>query len=150
MRKHSAFPLLIQLAQQKSDAASIQLRLLLAKVREAEQQLLLLKQYRIDYERRLTQSASAGMEVDALRNFRMFLHKLGQAIAQQETEAAHLRQRAKPVEQQWRYQQRRAKSFGVLQDRQLAEAASKDDRKAQNVLDELAVYAPYGEDGEAA
>lgn len=138
MKNQSAITLLIELAQQKSEAVAKKLKLVLKHAAEAQQKLKLLSDYRDDYLRRLGAGAQQGMDMLTLQNFRTFLAKLDQAVEQQTRETDAYRQRVQSVQREWEAQQQRLKSFNVLKERQDVAAAQRELRKLQKELDEFA------------
>jgi flagellar protein FliJ len=138
MKKQSAIVLLIELAQQRSDAVAKKLKLVLKHTAEAQQKLQLLQGYRADYLRRLGTGAQQGMDFVTLQNFRAFLAKLDQAVEQQARETQAFQERVQNITREWEAQQRRVKSFNVLKARHDVGAAQRELRKLQKELDEFA------------
>lgn len=137
-KKNTALPLLIELAQARSDKARRIAQLLAHNMQQAQRQLAALQSYLRDYESRLGQSAQQGMTPQELNNYRLFLAKLKLAIEQQLSEVGQLKQRTESAQQQWHGEERRTKSFTTLQARQDAQAAAREAAQLQKLLDELA------------
>ncbi len=109
-----------------------------AKVAEAEGKLAELGRYRDDYQRGFQKEAAGGASGLRLRDFRLFLARLDEALRQQEQVV--LRARAE-VEQQlrlWIESQRRAKALGIVVDKWRGEERRAADRQDQRETDERA------------
>ena len=74
---------LVQLAQQKNDAATRKLGQLNQQQQVAQTKLDTLLQYRKDYQTRFQEAVQNGMSQSDLNNFQNFIHRLDDAIAQQ-------------------------------------------------------------------
>lgn len=74
---------LVQLAQQKNDAATRKLGQLNQQHQTAQEKLDALQQYRKDYQVRFQEEARNGMAPADMKNFQDFIGRLDQAIQQQ-------------------------------------------------------------------
>ncbi len=114
MSTDSTIALLIGRAQEAYDEATRVLGLATSARDQQEQKLQMLQGYRVEYQNRLTQSASGGMAIGELLNFRRFLTQLDQAVEQQ-GQACQQSQRALGLAQQrWQECRRQLKSFEIL------------------------------------
>ena len=137
MAEKSRLALLAEIAGERRDAAGKRLGRALAALREAEARLALLARYRDEYERRLANSGKAGMTAQDLRNFREFLDRLGEAIAQQRAEIEGLERGVESARGGWMSERARMQSFDVLAKRAATAQATSEERRLQKLLDEF-------------
>ena len=83
MTKTFSLQPLVQLAQQKNDAATKKFGQLNKQQQAAQAKLDTLLQYRKDYQTRFQEAVQNGMNQSDLRNFQGFIQRLDEAIAQQ-------------------------------------------------------------------
>src|SRR5262245_9814734 len=117
MSEPSQFDFLAEIAGEKSDAAAKRLGNSLTQLRDSSARLELLERYREEYRRRLAAAGSHGLSTEDLRNWRNFLDKLEQAIAQQRAERDSMAQGVDHSRMHWLAARRREQSFGVLASR---------------------------------
>lgn len=119
--------------------------------RESEARLDLLQRYRDEYRAKLDAATVNGMSALQLNNFRAFLAKLEEAIAQQDADVAHWHDVVLRGRTDWQDAERRARSFGVLNDRRAAQVRHTAERREQKQNDEyaarLAARPRWTEDG---
>ncbi|MBK8064499.1 MAG: flagellar export protein FliJ [Betaproteobacteria bacterium] len=130
--------MLAELAHERRDAAAKRLARAAAAHKESQSKLDLLERYREDYRQRLADAAAQGLAGDELRNFRMFLTRLDQAIEQQRAEAEALLRGMNDCRTRWMSERRRERSFDVLVDRADLATRQRDDRRVQKLMDEFA------------
>src|SRR5689334_13582357 len=87
------------------------------KVAEAEAKLVELGRYREDYHRGFQKEASAGASGLRLRDFRLFLARLDDAIRQQELVIARAKSEQDNQMRLWMESQRKAKALGIVVDK---------------------------------
>jgi len=110
-----------------------------ATVRDAARQKLeMLLDYRNEYDSRLSQSATDGIDAEKLRSYRTFLANLERAIDQQTEALAAAQQRVADAQALWRGEQRQVDSFRILDQRQQAASARAAGRIEQKLTDEFA------------
>ena len=110
--------MLLDLAQNRSDAAARRLGELNSREQEAEQKLRLLLGYRQDYQVRFQEFAKNGIDQAEWRNFREFMGKLEAAIAEQRKAVVNSRNKMQAGRTDWHAQQRQLKSYDTLSQRQ--------------------------------
>ena len=98
----------------------------------------MLLDYRRDYDGRLAQNATDGIDAEKLRSYRTFLANLERAIEQQTEALATAQERVAQAQAQWRDEQRQVDSFRILDERQQAERARSAGRIEQKLTDEFA------------
>jgi len=76
---------LVNLAQQKNDAATKKLGKLNQQHQTAQEKLDALQQYRKDYQTKFQEEAKSGMTPADMKNFQNFIERLDQAIKQQQS-----------------------------------------------------------------
>lgn len=108
---------LVDLAQQKNDAATRKLGLLNRNQQSAQGKLEMLQQYRRDYQEKMQLAEKNGMELQDLRNFQDFIYRLDDAIAQQSAVVAQAQITVQTARSELSEAQRRMKSFDTLAQR---------------------------------
>lgn len=133
------FPLqpLLDLAQNHTDAAARELHTLKVKWQEAEEKLRQLTAYREDYRAKLLQTTKQGMQVNALRDFQLFLGKIEVAIRQQAEEEDRCKKRWEDGRHEWQAKQLKLKAFDTLSQRHLSSERKREDKLEQREQDEL-------------
>lgn len=149
-RMSTPFPLqtLLDLSHARLEDATRELGRLVASERESEQKLAILVQYRDEYNARFAEAARAGLSPLTWQNFRAFLDKLDQAIAQQTraVEASH--QRTVDGQKAWLTQRTRSKAMDTLSDRHRQAEVRRDGRREQRLTDEHAAKTRGDPEGE--
>lgn len=135
------FPLqtLLNLAQERSDAAAMQLGAIHGHDRNMQQRLQLLLEYRREYAARLAVVAQAGMHSIDWRNFREFIDQIDAAIEQQRELVAKAGREVESGQRHWHTQQRRLKSFDTLSQRHRSAEQKIDARQEQKEQDDFAL-----------
>lgn len=126
------------LAAQKRDAHAQRLSTLTRERDEQQRRLDMLITYRRDYQDRLAQASSKGIDLEVLRNYQSFLAQLERAIAQQTALVAQADRAVQEARSQWTSERTRVESFQTLDDRHAARAARDEQRRAQKLTDEWA------------
>ncbi len=137
----SSLKMLLDLAQNRSDAAVRRLGELNSREQEAEQKLRLLTGYRQDYHARFQKFAKNGIDQAEWRNFREFMSKLDAAIAEQRKAVANSRNKMQAGRTYWRAQQRQLKSYDTLSQRQARAEFLRAAKREQREQDEQAIKA---------
>jgi flagellar FliJ protein len=141
MARSDSLEMLIDLARDRVDTAGRKLGLLNSRKLDNEQKLELLLAYRSDYQARLQQCASGGMDIMAWRNFQAFMHKLDAAIAEQRVALQNAQHTAEAGRTEWMAEQRRLKSFDTLSVRQQRKVQHREAKREQRDQDEFAMAA---------
>ncbi len=139
MSKPFALQSLLDMAQLRSDAAAAQLGAINGHVRDVEQRLALLLEYRTEYTAHLSRAAKTGMNCVGWRNFRDFLDKIDLAIEQQREALAQARLQAQESQRHWHAEQRSLKSFDMLSQRHHAAEQKREARQEQKEQDHFAL-----------
>jgi flagellar FliJ protein len=105
---------------------------------EAIQRLEELIRFRHEYENAFHQRATTGAEMRSLRESRLFIASLDDAVRAQEVQAADLRDRLAAERQHWRDAATRKKVVTKVVERVRAEAAARALQHLQRELDECA------------
>jgi flagellar FliJ protein len=105
---------LLDLSHLRLDEATRQLGKLIAGEQEASQRLVMLQQYRDEYQNRFLAAASNGLGPDAWRNYQHFLTRLEQAIEQAKAILDASKQRTAAGQKNWLDQRGRMKAFDTL------------------------------------
>ena len=126
---------LVQLAQQKNDAATRKLGQLNQQHQTAQEKLDALQQYRKDYQTRLQESTKNGIDPAELRNFQEFINKLDEAISQQLKLVGQSKVSTQVGRGEFDTARRKLKSFDTLQQRHIEtqkKVAEKSEQIAQD------------------
>lgn len=134
------FPLqtLLELSHARLDDAARRLGQLLASEQEGSKKLALLTQYRDEYHGRFLEAARQGLTPDQWQNFRAFLAKLDEAIAQQLRAVENSRQRTADGQKAWLAQRSKTRAFDTLSDRHHRAELKREGRLEQRLTDEHA------------
>ena len=112
-----ALKALLDLAQDRSDAAAARLGRLNAQEQSAAQKLQLLLEYQRDYEARFHDLSNNVLDQTEWLNFRAFMSKLDTAIAEQRKAVASFHNNVQVGRIDWHAQQHKLKSFATLSQR---------------------------------
>jgi flagellar FliJ protein len=129
-------------AEDATTIAMTKLAEMLAGLRDAESRLAMLVRYRDEYREKMNKSSQGGVSIVELNNFRTFLARLEEAVAQQQADVAHWQTAAECSREAWRGADRQARSYGVLNERRHERSASAAARGEQKQSDELAARMP--------
>ena len=127
-----------ELALERRDACGQRLAEAATQRDAARQKLEMLVDYRREYDGRLSQTATGGIDAAKWRSYRAFLTNLERAIEQQTQSLASLQQRVDGLQAQWRDEHRQVDSFRILGERRQAEIVRRDGRRDQKLTDEYA------------
>lgn len=138
MAKPFSLQPLVQLAKQKNDAAIKNLGKLNQQQQSAQDKLVMLNQFRRDYQLQFQEVVSRGISPVDMRNFQDFIYRLDQAIEQQQRVVEHSTNSVNAGREELMGTQRKMRSFDTLAQRHL-EAEQKLEAKAeQKLMDEFA------------
>jgi flagellar FliJ protein len=127
-----------ELAEKKRDAHAQRLGALTRELDEARQRLAMLVGYRTEYQSRLSEASTQGIDLTRLRNYQAFLAQLERAIAQQDDIVAKAEQSVQGAKAQWTSERQRVESFNALDERHHTSLARHEQRRAQKLTDEWA------------
>ena len=138
MAQPTALDSLIEFARGQRDDALSRFAASLSAARALEERLALLVGYRDEYAAQFAVSVRAGLTLDRLRGFRLFLEKLDQAIVQQKQALCsqseqHFQRRA-----DWTQRESRLQGYATLRERRRAVSALRERRDEQRGSDEHA------------
>jgi flagellar FliJ protein len=139
MAKPFPLQILLNLAQEGSDAAAAQLGVVNGHDRDMQERLQLLLEYRSEYSARLTDVTRTGTHSVDLRNFREFMDKIDVAIEQQRELVAAAKREVESGKIHWHKQQRRLKSFDTLSQRHRSAERKSEARQEQKEQDDFAL-----------
>ncbi|MFT0546666.1 flagellar export protein FliJ [Allopusillimonas ginsengisoli] len=136
MNTASAFQSLIDLARNDTDRAGKELGQLVSERHNAQTQLSMLHDYRLDYAHRLQHATQTGLPASSYQNFRKFLATLDDAISQQDRVVAHKDTGVLEGRQHWQSEKRRLNAFEALETRARAKQRDHENRSDQIACDE--------------
>ena len=138
MVKPFALQSVFDLAQSRTDEATLQLARLLSAERSAKDKLGLLQQYRDEYATRFQQAAQNGLSPHQWNNYQEFLGRIDEAIqAQGSVVTQHVGDTALG-QTHWQQQNKKLKAFDVLSERHYSNENSKELKREQKNQDEFA------------
>lgn len=136
MSKHFSLQPLIQLAQQKNDAATKRLGQLNHQHLSAQARLDALQQFRKDYQLRFQEAARNGMSSDDLKNYQDFIARLDQALKQQFAAIETAKASVQFGRTELMDTTRKMKSFDALAQRHAAAEKIRETKTEQRMQDE--------------
>lgn len=139
MSKPFALQSLLDMAQSRTDVAAAALGTVNSHMREMEQRLQMLHDYRREYGDLLNRAARTGINSVGWCNFRHFLDQIDAAIEQQQLLLDQARRRAQESQRQWHDERRTLKSFDTLSQRHHAEEHRREARLEQKEQDSFAL-----------
>lgn len=125
-------------AEDATQEALRRLAELMKTCQESEARLEMLKRYRSEYQLKLSAATRDGMSALQLDNFRAFLARLEEAVAQQSADLSHWQAAVARAREAWQEAERRARSYGVLNERRAEQARVTAERAEQKQNDEYA------------
>jgi len=139
MNHPEAWTRIKEVAERRRDASARVLADMMRRANAAQQQLILLREYRLDYGTRLQHASRDGVGSGCLRNYQKFLANLEEAITLQIGTIASLEQAVAQARREVNGEQRRAESYRIIDDRRSSEASVRERRRAQGLQDEMAI-----------
>jgi len=127
---------LVHLAHQKNDGATRKFGQLIQQQQAAQTKLHTLEQYRKDYQTRLQQAVRNGIDQTNLRNFQDFIHRLNEAVAQQQNTIEQMHHLIQAGRDELANTQRNMKSFDTLAQRHLENEKKLEGKIEQRQQDE--------------
>jgi flagellar FliJ protein len=137
MSTSSSLKLLLELAQQQTDASAEKLGKLNFQQLEAERKLNLLLQYRNSYQSHLQNSKEKGIDQNEWLNFIAFMNKLDAAISEQRQAVLHAQNKRIAESNEFLFHQRKLKSYDTLSQRQKTSENQKQTKSEQKLQDEF-------------
>jgi flagellar protein FliJ len=125
-------------AEDATTTAMAKLAEMLAGLRDSESRLAMLHRYRDEYRTKMENASRNGVSVIELNNFRTFLARLEEAVAQQQADVNHWQAAVDRSREFWREAERRSRSYGVLNDRRHERERDAAERVEQKQSDEFA------------
>jgi flagellar FliJ protein len=134
------FPLqpVMDLAREGADAAAARLGHAMKRLLEADRKLKMLLDYREEYQARLRDSVTSGIDSAGWRNFHLFLGKLDAGIEAARAQADAAREAATRAQVELQEQQRKLKAYAVLAERHRRQQQSIAARREQRETDDQA------------
>ena len=126
----------MDLARQSADAATARLGQAMQRLMNADRQLKTLLDYREDYQAKLRDSVTSGIDSARWQNFQLFMAKLDAGIDSARAQADVAREAAKRAQAEWQNQQRKLKAYCVLADRHDREQQTRTARREQRETDD--------------
>lgn len=135
----AAFPLqtLLDHARHRMEAAERLLLMIKRKEEKARQRMDELVAYQREYQARLAGDCEGGMAIQMLRDYHVFLGKLGTAIRTQHQEVEDFHRRWEGAHATWMELRRKVQSYEVLEQRHRTAVNRRQDRREQGQSDEL-------------
>lgn len=138
MKKSKRFKPVVRVAEAREKQAASDLGEAQAHLQAQVARLEELRNYQLDYQQRLTATASQGIQAARLQDFHRFLENLKQAIRQQETLVQIATRMVEQKKQLWFDKRGKLKSYDNVMDRYLHEENLEQDKREQKETDEHA------------
>lgn len=129
---------LVDLAEERSQAAAQALAKFKLAWQEAENRLQQLQGYLQEYQVRLQQQAESGFSISQWRDYQAFMGKLELAIKAQAEEVARCRARWELGQAEWQARERESKAYQTLRQRHDQAERKTEERLDQRQQDEFA------------
>lgn len=139
---------LLEIMQERSDEATRRLGQLIAAEQNQKNRLQLLENYRAEYAQKMNDAVQAGISPLLLNNYREFLGRIDEALAQQRETLARSENDTRNGQEQWRQQNRQLKAIDTLAQRHDARERHAEGRRDQKTQDEFSArkYAKRDDD----
>ena len=128
---------LLELMQERTDAATRQLGQLIAAEQNAKTRMQMLEQYRAEYAERLRNASESGMTRQVLANYQDFLSRIDDAIQQQALQVRQSANNTQRGQQHWQQQNSKLKAIDTLAIRHEKSEQKRQDKQEQKLLDEF-------------
>ena len=145
MVKPFSLQTLLDLSQLRMDEAGRRLGQLLASEEEAGARVLLLQEYRAEYQQRFVAQARDGIGREAMNNYQSFLGRLDEAIVQAQALVEQSKQRTAAGQREWLGQRVQVKAYDALSARHFDREQRAANRQEQKLQDEHAARGIPGE-----
>lgn len=138
MSKKNSLLLLKNLAQTKQENVEVAQGKENKKLKEAEQKLELLLQYRDDYKNSHQEKMSAGINQAGIKNYNAFMKKLDEAISGQQAFIKEIESNIESLKMSWIESRKKTMSFGVMVDKHEQTHQKFEEKKERKAMDEYA------------
>jgi flagellar FliJ protein len=135
------FQQVLEVAEREERAAAEVLAQGEQRLLRQREKLAELERYEVDYRETLRARAAAGMAASSLRDFHVFIGRLGDAVLQQTRAVAQASTERDLCDERWRAAAQRTQSVRKVMERALAEETRRTNRREQNETDERALRA---------
>lgn len=146
MTKPFSLQTVLELMQTRADDATLRLAKLIAAERDAKSKLQMLTQYRDEYAQRFQQAAQNGLNPRDWSNYREFLNRLDEAIAQQGRAVAVQTSNTVNGQKDWQQQRTKLKAFDTLSQRHRNNEMAHEFKREQKAQDEFAARGKNNEE----
>lgn len=130
-------PVKVLMSETERECAQ-QLAAMQARLLEAEQRCQELRRYLSEYHSAFSQRARVGIGVSGMRDYQVFIARLGEAVQQQDGIVAQLRGDCERVRAEWRQAAAKKSAVGKVIERARAEEGQVEARHQQRESDERA------------
>lgn len=128
---------LLELMQERTDAATRQLGQLIAAEQNAKTRMQMLEQYRAEYAERLRNAIESGTTRQVLANYQDFLSRIDEAIQQQTQVIKQSANNTQRGQQHWQQQNSKLKAIDTLAIRHEKKEQKQLEKQEQKLLDEF-------------
>lgn len=129
---------LVELADQRADAAGLEMRRTRASLEQSEERLRMLDEYRESHAEQRRPVPGQAIALLALHNATRFLGRLDAARDQQNAEVVRRKAQVETSQSAWQSECRRVQSFETLESRAKRVIDASDRQREQRMLDEMA------------
>ena len=146
MAQPFALQAVLDIMQKRTDEATLSLARLIAAEQDAQSKLQMLTQYRDEYALRFQQASQNGLNPLDWSNYREFLNRIDEAIAQQGRAVVVQASNTAAGQTHWRQQRTKLKAFDTLSQRHRTSEMAREQRGDQKVQDVFASRRNENED----
>ncbi|MFB9157656.1 flagellar export protein FliJ [Chromobacterium violaceum] len=134
----SKYQLLIQLADERQQAAAERMGMAQSRLAESRSRLDQLDAFREEYRQRLVGGGGQGMSIVQYQDFRRFLARLDEAMIQQQQDVDRCAQRFVMERQAWQMEYKKLKAYEKLLQREQEREVRQEAKRQQKQTDEFA------------
>ncbi|GAA4342337.1 hypothetical protein GCM10023144_44270 [Pigmentiphaga soli] len=135
---------LIELADARKQKAGQAFAQAAAAHAQARERLVLIQNYRSEYETRLREQAGTGIDGTRVVNYARFIQQLSDALEQQQREVERCARHLQAMREDFFAEERKLKSFEILAEREQQRVAGAEARRVQKQIDEFANRKSFG------
>ncbi len=135
---------LIELAQARKNRAAQEFAQAAAAHSRARERLVLIENYRADYESRMRNQAGIGLDGTLVGNYARFIQQLTDAVEQQAREVARCAEHMNAARAAFFEEERKCKSLEILAQREAQRQQATEAKRIQKQIDEFANRRSFG------
>ncbi|MCL1076635.1 flagellar export protein FliJ [Parashewanella spongiae] len=139
MVKKDPLQLVLQLAKDAEEQASLQLRSAKSEHQKARQQLDSLNNYRLEYMQQMSGKVGSNLSASQYHQFHRFVGQIDQAVGQQVEAVKKAEQQQGYRQQYWMEKQQKRKAVEMLLEKKAVKQQVTEAKSEQKLIDEFAI-----------